>query len=66
MDNEQYVVTTEEVTAYLAKCEQLHEEFHEALPEVESLQEILELNWNLAAGLLNAIEELKTGPGTKH
>lgn len=66
MDNEQYVVTTEEVTTYLAKCEQLHEEFHEALPEVESLQEILELNWNLAAGLLNAIEELKTGPGTKH
>lgn len=66
MDKEQYVVTTEEVTAYLAKCEQLHEEFHEALPEVESLQEILDLNWDLATGLLNAIDELKNGPDTKH
>jgi hypothetical protein len=66
MDNEEFIVTTEEVTAYLSKCEQLHEEFHEALPEVESLQEIIELNWTLAAGLINAVEELKTGTGPKH
>ena len=66
MDKEEFIVTTEEVTAYLAKCEQLHEEFHEALPEVESLQEIIELNWDLAVGLMNAVQELKIGPETKH
>ena len=66
MDKEQFVVTTEEVTAYLAKCEQLHERFHDSLSEVEDLQEILELNWSLATGLIEAYEELKHGPETKH
>lgn len=66
MDKEEFIVTTTEVTAYLTKCEQAHEEFHEALGNAESLQEIVELNWTLAASLLKAIERLKTGGGPKH
>jgi len=66
MDKEEFIVTTEEVTAYLNKTEQLHEEFHEELSEAESLQEIIEINWALAAGLINTINELKTGTGPKH
>lgn len=66
MDKEQYEVTTEEVTTYLNECQQLHQDFNKALPEVESLQEIIELNWDLAAGLLNAFETLRSGPDLKH
>ena len=66
MDKEQFEVTTEEVNTYLSKCEQLHEEFHDSLPEVADLQSILELNWALATGLIEAYEELKHGPETKH
>lgn len=68
MDKEldEYTVDGGCVTTYLDQCQELLEGYLAQLPEIESLQEIIDLNTGLATGFLDALNEMIEGEVTKH
>ena len=65
-EQDQYTVEGECVTTYLDQCEELLQGYLSQLPEIESLQEIIDLNTGLATGFLEALNEMVEGQITKH
>lgn len=67
MDNiEHFAVSGEAVNTYMDNCEQILQGYLQSLDGVESLQEIIDMNYALAMGYLAALDALKSEQEPTH